>query len=260
MKKLIICIFFLSMAGGYCFSQRVSDTANDLFIKGLQLLEEEKWSEAFFCLKTAADKGNSNAMYYTGQCYERGEGVSVDFEKAFNYTYKAATCENPCVLSYVDLGKYYRNGLGTTQDYAEALRWFHKGAKDSPSRVDYKPECMFFIGIAYLFGEGIQQDYTQAVYWFREAAELGHNVAAHNLGNRYMVGQGVKKDEKEGVKWWRKAAEWGYADAQYQMGVVYLEGMGHTPIDKSIAKQWFEKAAAQGNTKSLIKLIELEER
>jgi len=57
---------------------------------------------------------------------ERGD-VKPDYEKAFEYFYKAAKLKNP--IGQSGLGYMYLHGLHVAQDYSEALNWFTLAAE-----------------------------------------------------------------------------------------------------------------------------------
>lgn len=258
MKKIIMSVFFLLAIGVHAFAQSL--LPNHLtpgLIEGQSLgYGAKKWETAFPLLKIEADKGNEAAQFDVACCYADGRGVAVNFQEAFNYIYKAATGKTPFEDAWIKLGFYYEEGIGCSQNYKEAMKWYRKGAEES-AFMTIKRDGEVRIGLMYAFGNGVQKDEAQAKYWLRRAAEHGETfAAAYGLAMLYTYGS--QKDEVEGVKWGRKAAESGLAMAQYYMGVVYLEGIGDTPINKSIALDWFKKAAAQGDTEALIKIVELE--
>lgn len=264
MKKLIflaICLFDVLFA---CKAQN-SNSALEYYGKGQVAMMDGRWEYAFSSFKAGADLGSEGCAYEVALCYERGEGTPVNYDKAFSYMYKAVTGKTPYIYGYVNLAKYYLYGLGTPQNYTEAFKWFYKGANELPTdNLNFAPDCMFYLGLCYTNGFGTTQDYTQAVYWYRRSAELGHPVAAMNLGNKYMNGQGVAKDEREAVRWWRQAAEadipgvMPVVDAQYYMGLAYIQGIGGTPINEYIALQWFKKAAANGDSRSVTEIKKIE--
>lgn len=243
----------------------LAQQADTYYIKGKVAITTGNWSEAFKNFKEGAELGSSQCQYEVALCYERGEGIPVNFNLAFQYMHKAATGTKPWRYSYHSLGQYYRNGIGVAQNYEESYRWYYKGATTLSDDPIYGADCMFCLGVYYTYGLGIKQDYKQAVYWYKKAADFEHPVAAFNLGNRYINGEGVTKDEREAVKWWRKAAEMNNpnftpcSDAQFNMGLVYLRGTGGVPISKTIALSWFKKAASNGNTSALIEIAKLEE-
>lgn len=276
MKKMIICIVFLSMMGGKCFSQTtVWDAVKNVYKnsdkevlnaldKGYGLGAQGRWAEAFPYLKYGADKGDiSIAQYEVALCYQYGEGVSVDFAEAFKYFYKAATNTKtkPWGQALYSLGECYRDGKGTSKNLEEAFKWFSKGADGGAGAITTDEEvakCMLEVGHAYILGEGVKQDINQAVYWLAKAYENGCISASGTLAIIYLNGNGLPKDEVKGVEWLKKAMELNNPMLQYNMGLVYKYGAGNEPINKSKALEWFKKAAAQGYTEALDQIRMLE--
>lgn len=269
MKRIIICIVFLSMMGGTCFSQSnpfaIPDEYWITFKKGLDLGREGKWAEAFPYFKVVADKGNSSyAQHEVAICYQYGEGVPVNFKEAFNYMYKSATNPKPWATSCSGMALYYTQGIGTKPNLEEAFNWYRKGAEPSPNVIGIKmypteiSACMFYTGSAYLFGEGVKPNADQAIFWLKKADEHGSPNASFVLGLAYLYGDGIPKNEVEGIKWLRKSAEAGDAEAQYMIGKAYQNGLGNLPKDKSKALEWYKKAATKGFMKALDEIRFLE--
>lgn len=258
MKKMLICILLFSFIGGKCFAQALPNHMTPNYMNGIVSAQNGAWEEAFKYFKDEADKGNEAAQYQTAMCYAQGEGVAVNFQEAFNYMYKAATSKTPFEYAYEKLGYYYSEGLGCSKNYDEAMKWYQKGI--ATKNKSLTAICTYQIGTMFLDGHGVKQDYQKAVSLFKFAAELDYPSAAHNLGYMYDNGEGIMKDEIEAVKWYQKAAELGLASSQYNLGVLYLDGRKNVPADKSKALLWLKKAAAQGHTKALIVIAELEEK
>lgn len=74
------------------------------------------------------------------------------------------------------LGYGYENGLGFTQNYREAFKWFSKSA------LQGNPEAQNGLGRLFYKGNGVNQDYQQAFKWFSKAAEQ-----ASTRGIRYYI-------------------------------------------------------------------------
>ena len=275
MKKVLICIVLLLIIGGKCFSQSksyhnpfgVPDELWETFKKGLDLGDEGKWSEAFPFLKYVADKGNvAYAQKEVAVCYQNGEGVSVDFQEAFNYMYKAATNPEPRITAFGGLADFYRMGIGTSKNLEEAFKWYRKGAglmliPGDLSRNQEIVEDMYQVGCAYLYGNGVKQDGNQAVYWLTKADEEGNRKAASVLAIAYLNDNlGLEKNETEGVKWLERAATLDLLNPLlfYYRGIVHRDGLGNTPIDKSKALKLFELAAELGYTKAYDEIRKLE--
>lgn len=90
------------------------------------------------------------------------------------------------------------DGLGVTQDYAEALKWYKLAATQG------QVEAQGNLGNIYAFGLWVPKDYNEALKWYKFAADQGNAVAQNGPGNMYVNGQGVSRDEKKllsGTNW-----------------------------------------------------------
>lgn len=100
------------------------------------------------------------------------------------------------------LGAMYDEGLGITQDYQQAVKWYRMAADQGIPVVRYRVgrpamiDVMFRLGTMYDEGLGTEQDYWQAVKWLRLAAEYRHFEAQNYLGVMYVKGRGVIQDHK----------------------------------------------------------------
>lgn len=72
----------------------LSDQAEDLYAKGVQLDKSKKYTGAFKCFEKAADFGHFRAQINLGHYYYAGLGVKKDYEKAIYYLRKAAESDN----------------------------------------------------------------------------------------------------------------------------------------------------------------------
>jgi TPR repeat protein len=69
----------------------------------------------------------------------------------------------------------YANGQCGAQDYAEAVRWYRKGAEQGDATAQFN------LGLMYQRGQGAPQDYVQAHMWLNLAA----SHASGNDQNKY---------------------------------------------------------------------------
>lgn len=106
-------------------------------------------------------------------------------------------------------------------------------------------EAVFLLGTAYDEGLGVVADPAAAAGWHRRAAEMGHMLAQHNLGNQLAAGRGVPRDPAEAVRWWLRAADAGDAVVMFRLGEAYEEGLG-VPREDAEALRWYRRAAARG--------------
>src|SRR6266487_1330356 len=114
-----------------------------------------------------------------------------------------ARAEQGDAKAEADLGSMYSQGKGVSQDYVEALRWYHKAADQGDAKAENS------IALAYSQGQGVPQDYAEALRWYRKAADQGYAKAQYNLGNMYYYGRGVPQDRVEAERWYQKAAAQG---------------------------------------------------
>jgi TPR repeat protein len=74
------------------------------------------------------------------------------------------------------LGRTYHTGLGVTQDYTEAVKWYRKAAEQGFALAENN------LGWMYLKGLGVPQDREKAILWFTRAAKQGNESAKRELG------------------------------------------------------------------------------
>jgi TPR repeat protein len=116
--------------------------------------------------------------------------------------------ENGNVPSQFKLGIMYFKGRETSQDFKEALKWFHRAAEQG------LPEAQHNIGVMYYEGKGVSQNYTEALKWFKKAAKQNNPKAQYNLGVMYASGEGVPQDYIKAYAWMSLAYSNGYEQAQ----------------------------------------------
>ncbi len=147
------------------------------------------------------------------------------------------------------------------------------------------------IASMYDLGRGIAPDREEAIKWYRLAAQQGHPVAQHNLGELYYAqaqfeqavewyrkaaaqdfpfsldalgemyaeGRGVPQDDREAVKLYRQAADLGFLFAQHNLAGMYREGRG-VKRDLNEAERLYQLSAAQGYSPSQTALKTFQER
>ena len=94
---------------------------------------------------------------------------SAKFEQRTDTNFRDAEQGN--VDAQLNLGNIYMLGLGVTQDYKTALRWFKLGAEQG------NVNAQFSLGILYANGFGVTQDYARAYMWWNIAALKGNTNA-----------------------------------------------------------------------------------
>ena len=112
-----------------------------------------------------AYEGDTKAMNNLGVCYERGTGVKVNLELAFEWYLKAAELGD--VYGCFNVGECYYHGKGVEQNSELAFEWYMKAADkgDMQSQVN--------VANAYYLSNGTETDHHKAFLWYREAANGG---------------------------------------------------------------------------------------
>lgn len=140
-----------------------SQSADKLYKEGKALYDAKKYTEAVPKLKAAAEKGHKKAQYRLGRCYDKGNGVAENDEKAFQWYAKSAAQDY--AKAQYQVGKCYKEGEGTTKDRKKAVQYFTKAAQQENADAQYQ------LGKAYLKGKGIAADSKKARQWLMRAVK-----------------------------------------------------------------------------------------
>lgn len=306
MKKLIVFIFILS---SFIISSQ-SIEAKDYSKMSLEKLEKE------------ANKGNANIQAYLGHLYYSGEtnrNIPQDYIAAAYWFRKASGQGSPIAMFY--LGQMYYYGKGVTQNFDEAINLYEqcvalnssvcmetgfaklilaecylKGLHGKYRDLNKALELAKSVGLGYLdfsgksdelYGKQYKMlgdiylalgnerfsadDYKKSYDSYVKAAEdfLQWSVArfrertastnrycdefyeSHLLAGNAMVLYNITTDSNDYNKvvyHWDLAGSFGNAQAQYNLGYqIYLNGCGNIPKDVAKAKTWLTKAANQGH-------------
>jgi hypothetical protein len=125
-------------------------------LKALSLLEE------------AAALGNDRACHNLGVYYKTLPRGRQNFQRAFAYFMKGA--ESGRALCGYDVGYMRYKGLGCSQDYKEAVRYFSMDMVHSPS-------SMYMLGLCYRNGFGVEQDPAKARELLDRASSANYRSA-----------------------------------------------------------------------------------
>ena len=118
-----------------------------------------------------------------------------DFETAFNEYGPLAEQGNAEAQHHI--GLMYEEGLGTSQDYAEAAKWFRKAADQG------YPNAQYSLALMYSRGMGVSEDHALAHMWWTLAAEKGHERAAaqRDSSEKYMTATQLEKSKSLASEW-----------------------------------------------------------
>ena len=165
----------------------------------------------------------------TGDASELSDNIAERMKKA----------EEGDVSTQLELGRRYEFGVGVSEDYKEAARWYRAAAEQGHASAQYN------LGVMHSRGTGFPQDYKEAFRWYQRAANRGDAPAQYNLGVMYVEGTGFPQDYKEAIRWYRAAAEQGHGNAQNNLGFMYDKGQG-VAQDYIQAHLWLNLAASTG--------------
>ncbi|MBL0210522.1 MAG: sel1 repeat family protein [Holophagaceae bacterium] len=90
-------------------------------------------SMAFTYFQRAGSHGNSEALFEVSRCYAWAHGVAKNEESAFLALKAATECKTQSAMAWLDLGRAYLNGTGTSKDSIEAFRCFQNAENMVPS-------------------------------------------------------------------------------------------------------------------------------
>jgi TPR repeat protein len=116
-------------------------------------------------LMQVALKGNTQAQYNIGLCYENGLGVIPNQAEAVKWYRLAANKGKDYAQN--TLGECYYKGMGVKQDYKQAIKWFRLASDLGNAKAQYN------LGICYFKGQGVIQDNKHAYKLFLLACANG---------------------------------------------------------------------------------------
>ena len=105
-----------------------AQSADKLYEEGKKLYDQELYKEAVPKLQAAADKGHRKAQYRLGRCYDKGDGVKENDQKAFELYLKSA--KQDYAKAMYQLGRCYMKGKGVAANQEEARKWIKRAISD----------------------------------------------------------------------------------------------------------------------------------
>ena len=217
---------------------------------------------------------NRDAELRLGDMKFFGIGDDLDWEDARKWEYEFEFSDYNDEITAYRVGRMYRYGISTEQDYWQALDWYRRAAyygsaavlpefeelyENASGNEDYAEElsiceekalagdnkAMYKLSWMYYFGLGKKADHAEAFKWYKKAAEAGNEKAENCLAD--MQERNIDKEFGELFARCQKEAAEGCADAYYELGWSYYFGLG-TEIDRQKALECLEKAAGKGVT------------
>lgn len=173
--------------------EKEQQNIDELYQKGLEYYEQDRFGWAYDEFKAAAEKGHVNSMYYCGKCFEDYpyDNYSADalewYQKAADHGHIDAQCK---------VGEFYYKGKGVRRDTSLGLEWYEKAAENN------QKDALLFL-VEGLFSGILSGNETK---WYKKAAEAGIYVGEYQLAVYYENGTGgVAKDVKKALEYYRRA-------------------------------------------------------
>ena len=190
----------------------------------------------------SSTQSSARTIYQQAHFYRRAKTVLNDAdadpgEKAMALVTLRRLWEEGYTIAAHQLGKAYRDGLGSPVDREAAAEWFQKSAEAGN-------DCS-----AYALGKLLleQGKFSQARIWLQKAAMQKNQYAQYRLGKLLIGADDVPKDVDAAIRHLKDSAVQGNQFAQYTLGKLYL--LGHeVKADHEEALRYLSQAAAQGNT------------
>lgn len=225
-----------------CLQPKVVCNELDLCIQAEQQRKLNDW-------RCQVADGNCYAAVFLGEAYLNGgcdcKSIPRDLPRAFCWYRRAAECCIP--VAEVQVGHFYRDGIGIEKNLLEARCWYERAA----CRGDVTG--MLALAESYKGWYGFSKDYEKAMYWYRKAMCLGSGEAEFQLGLLLLQNANRSKFCK-GLDLTVEAAEQGNPDALAALGNLYLEGRMGGKRDLECARSYFERAALMGSAEGAFSL------
>ena len=190
-----------------------------------------KGSEILFNI---ANLGDIWSIIYLADKAEKNEDY-VNAIKWYEMGYKLDDLD-----STYNLGIYYYNGLGKTQDFQESFHLFKKAAEQGHSDSQFYIGKFYHLGNGAYFGSPASKSFFEALKWYELAANQNNYKAQNNIGILYYLGdgdssfKGFKVDATKSLDWFKLAINNGSKSAETNAEIAqsYLYGRD----DKRIAE------------------------
>ncbi len=160
-----------------------------------------KLAPAVKWLTAAAQRKHVPAMYRLGMLYREGQvrapaGGPAASRKAPHLLTALDWLEHAAERGHPDaqfeLGQMHAQGLGTAQDFEQALRWYLLAAAQGHAKAQFN------LGFLHSHGQGVDQDYAKAYEWYAISEASGYAIAKQN---RDYIARKLTPEERELAQW-----------------------------------------------------------
>ena len=225
--------------------------------QGVEAYKKGDFQNAAFLFRQAAGAGSAAAAFNLGLCYENGEGVRKDYQKALRWYTKGAELGH--ARAQCSAGVLCENGgEGEFEPRPEqAFDWYQKSAQQGNARAQ------LLLASAYRRGFGCEQNPVTAVHWYTAAAEQGYAQAQYELGLWYLERARDLNAEMQSEMlsrariWLEKSAEQGVETARKMLAdLIRMQGGGKERFVEAVeaekagnhqkARELYEQCAEEG--------------
>jgi TPR repeat protein len=207
-----------------------------------------------------AKNGDISSFVKLGKCYINGEGVDIDYEKAYKWFVKGIEKSEP--FCQFELGMMKIKGLGVEKDFLEAKKLLLSSASNGCIDAKYMLSILYFGENSVYFGKNHiflnkfkhfffnpnnLKNKDKAIAWLVSASDSGHLDATAKLGALYAEGKELPTDFDKAFFLISKAANLGCESAMVSLSFIFRQGEIDQPVDNAEALKWMTKAANKNN-------------
>jgi len=204
----------------------------NLYKEALRYYNDKKYNQSVKIFMELANKNYIDSYLFLGICYYKGQGIHIDYSKAFNYFMKAK--DNKVSEAYFWLGCCYEFGNGTSKNMETAFSYYEQGARLGHVEAKYQTY------LCYKNAKGTKRDKESELYYLEDAAKCKHYDAAYEYG----VLSYKKKEYTRAFNYFKIASENNNIDAINYLAKLCYEMHGTAKVD---AIKWYELASSLGS-------------
>ena len=235
---------FLILALIVSFTGWPQQPVDELYLKGEEYCDAERYSEAFGYWEQAAQMGHVRAQCVVGVCYRDGIGVEPNGEKS-EYWLKQAADKGDAEAQYYLADYYIDNSTSSNVNGDEILRLLQMSANKGFGLA------IFRLGEIYYSGDFMSSPNPEkTIGYLSKAAEKSNAYAQFYLGEYYMFGRVVSQDIERAEYWLFRAAAQGMTEAidlLVEQFCYYKEEHGEYFYDSERADEILSQLSDGGN-------------
>lgn len=208
--------------------------------------QQLKWNVALAGDPAPNSPWRTRAALDAGTAYTAGRGTPVDMVQSARWLKVAADGGNVTAMTLYAI--QLDGGEGVAKNVAEAIHWLTLAIDKGDA------DAMALMGAFYDAGNGVSKDPVKALALYEQAAAKGQRIAQFQAAVHYLRDRADPAKLAKGLAYVRQSAAASYAPAMGALGAMYWEGIG-VDKDQAVAVDWMRKAAAGGDTVSMLGFI-----